>query len=111
MITVNILMTSKDEIKGLKVNGHADFSEHGSDIVCSAVSALTQTALLGLMEVVKLDLKYCIKEGYLSFDMPLIEDEEKKLKAYAIMDTMILGLRNIESNYSPYIRLIVKKEV
>ncbi|MDD2481374.1 MAG: ribosomal-processing cysteine protease Prp [Lutispora sp.] len=111
MITVNILTTAEDKIKELKVNGHADFSEHGSDIVCSAVSALTQTALLGLVEVVKLDFKYCIEEGLLSFSLPHIKDGAKKLKAHAILDTMILGLRNIETNYSPYIRLIVKKEV
>lgn len=111
MITVNILMSAQDRVKELKVKGHADFSEHGTDIVCSAVSALTQTALLGLIEVARLDLKYCVKEGLLNFSIPYIEDGDNKLKADAILDTMVMGLRNIEKNYSPYIRLIVKKEV
>lgn len=111
MITVNILMTAEDRVKELKVTGHADFSEHGSDIVCSAVSALTQTALLGLVEIAELDLKYCIKEGFLSFSIPDTDELDKKLKACAIIDTMVMGLKNIEENYSPYIRLIVKKEV
>ena len=35
-------------ITGYKVSGHAGYSEEGSDIVCSAVSALTQAPLLGL---------------------------------------------------------------
>jgi uncharacterized protein YsxB (DUF464 family) len=34
-------------ITGYKVSGHAGYSEEGSDIVCSAVSALTQAPLLG----------------------------------------------------------------
>lgn len=111
MITVKILYSADNRVKEFKVTGHADFSEYGSDIVCSAVSVLTQTSLLGLVEVVKLDLEYCINEGLLSFSMPQIEDIDKKLKAHAILDTMVMGLKNIEKNYSPYIRLIVKKEV
>lgn len=111
MITVKILMSAQDKVRELKVTGHADFSEYGSDIVCSAVSALTQTALLGLVEIAGLDIKYCVKEGLLSFSVPCTEDRDKKLKSDAILDTMIMGLRNIEKNYSPYIRLIIKKEV
>ena len=34
-------------IVGYKVSGHAGYSEEGSDIICSAVSALTQAPLLG----------------------------------------------------------------
>ena len=33
-------------ITGYKVSGHAGFAEEGSDIVCSAVSALTANAFI-----------------------------------------------------------------
>ena len=32
-------------INGYKVSGHAGFAEEGMDIICSAVSALTQATL------------------------------------------------------------------
>ncbi|SHJ00934.1 ribosomal-processing cysteine protease Prp [Lutispora thermophila] len=111
MITVNIFMSEDDKVIGLEVTGHADYSEFGSDIVCSAVSALTQTALLGLINVAKLDIKYCIDKGLLRFSIPHIEDRDVSLKASAIVDTMVMGLENISKNYSPYIRIVVKREV
>ncbi|HHY78210.1 MAG TPA: ribosomal-processing cysteine protease Prp [Clostridiales bacterium] len=111
MIKVKVLMSQDNRVKELKVTGHADYSEYGDDIVCSAVSALTQTALLGLLNVAQVDMKYCIKKGYLSFSIPEIEDRDKKLKAWAIMDTMIIGLKNLAKNYSPYIKIVVKREV
>jgi len=104
-------MSADDKVKELKVTGHADYSEYGSDIVCSAVSALTQTALLGLLNVAQLDIEYSINEGFLSFSIPQIEDRDVRLKAWAIIDTMVLGLNNIAENYSPYIELVVKREV
>jgi len=111
MITVNIKMSTDDKVVGLEVTGHADYSEYGSDIVCSAVSALTQTALLGLINIAKLDIEYCIDEGLLSFSIPHIEDRDARIKAWAILDTMVMGLKNISENYSPYIRIVVKREV
>ena len=60
-------MSADDKVKELKVTGHADYSEYGSDIVCSAVSALTQTALLGLLNVAQLDIEYSINEGFKLF--------------------------------------------
>ena len=35
-------------LPGFSAHGHADFDEHGKDIVCAAVSAVLQAARLGL---------------------------------------------------------------
>jgi uncharacterized protein YsxB (DUF464 family) len=35
----------------IEAAGHANYAEHGKDIVCAAVSAIMQTALLGLQAV------------------------------------------------------------
>lgn len=37
----------------IKIKGHAEYAEHGKDIVCAAVSAILQTAQLGLSEIAK----------------------------------------------------------
>ena len=39
----------------LTVNGHAGYAQHGEDIVCSAVSALTETLIARLLQ---LDAKF-----------------------------------------------------
>lgn len=33
------------------IEGHAEYAEHGKDIVCAAVSVILQTAQLGLMSI------------------------------------------------------------
>lgn len=35
---------------GFYAEGHADYAERGKDIVCASASAMTQMALIGLME-------------------------------------------------------------
>lgn len=111
MITVEIRKNVLGFTKGFTVKGHSDYGEHGSDIVCSAVSALTQTALLGLKNIVNAEVLYNIKDGFLSCDIPEIKDRDKMLKACAILDTMALGLMNIEKNYSPFVTIAILEEV
>lgn len=38
---------------GYNIFGHANFAPKGKDIVCSAVSSIAQTAILGLNEILK----------------------------------------------------------
>ena len=67
MITVTICKS------GFTVEGHADFKPKGEDIVCAAVSVLTQTALLGLGKYIP-DTDYTIDDtGYLTCTLPEFE--------------------------------------
>ena len=102
MITVTIHY-SNDEITGFTVEGHANFKPCGEDIVCSAVSVLTQAALLGLARYVELD--YIIRDGYLECRLPYLDDADM-MRAAAILETMILGLKNIEKNYPGYVEVL-----
>lgn len=111
MIAVEIKKNEQGFIKGFTVSGHSDYGEHGSDIVCSAVSALTQTALLGLKNIANIKVLYSIKDGFLSCDIPEIKDRDEMLKSCAILDTMVLGLMNIKKNYSPFITIAILEEV
>lgn len=45
MITVKITDNS------IKIEGHADYAPNGSDIVCAAVSAILQSAQLGIINI------------------------------------------------------------
>ncbi len=102
------LLRAKGRLTGFCISGHAGQEEHGSDIVCSAVSALTQAAILGLTEAIKLSgVEYTVEEGYLKCSC---EQAARHEGAQAILETMALGLRSITGNYGKYLK-IVEREV
>ncbi|MBQ8178770.1 MAG: ribosomal-processing cysteine protease Prp [Clostridia bacterium] len=87
-------------IMELEVKGHTGFGEEGTDIVCAAISALTQSALMGLKEVAKLNVESSIGEGYLSFKI-----SETNEKSDAILDTLYIALRDLANGYKRHIKM------
>lgn len=110
MIRIIVYKSHKGIINGFKVTGHSGYGTQGNDIVCSAISALTQTALLGLIKVAKADVDYEMDEGYLSCRVKETESVIKGTMCYAIFETMYEGILNIKESYTKYID-IVEEEV
>ena len=54
-------ITKKDSLRTLK--GHAGYAEPGKDIVCAAVSALTQAFIASIEELTQDKIKYDISVG------------------------------------------------
>ena len=48
---IHITASLSDGHMELKAAGHANYAEHGKDVVCAAVSSIMQTALLGLQAI------------------------------------------------------------
>ncbi|MBO4384746.1 MAG: ribosomal-processing cysteine protease Prp [Clostridia bacterium] len=95
---------------GFTAKGHSGYADKGEDIVCAAVSALTQTAYLGVTELAHAAVDAEQKDGELRLMLrPEITGEERE-KAELILETMLLGLRSIEEKYSDYLK-ILKREV
>ena len=85
--------------------GHADFAEEGSDIVCSAVSALVIT-IFNAME------KYTEDRFLLTAESGLISarfDEPGSPEGRLLMDTLLLGLTEIEEEYPKYLKVSVRE--
>lgn len=94
-------------IKSLVVNGHSGYDDIGKDIVCAAVSSLTIAAINGLLEYVKLDFYYKVKEdGFVEFRIPEIYDDKQFTKTKAILETLYLGLKGVEEEYEGYVKVI-----
>lgn len=110
MIKIVIYKAQDGEITGFKVTGHSGYDARGKDIVCSAVSALAQTALLGLLKVAEVDVDYKIDEGYLKCSLNNTETDKKRVMCDAIFGTMYEGLKSIKESYIKYID-IVEEEV
>ncbi len=103
MIEVSIYY-KESVIKGFTVTGHAGFAAKGEDIVCAAVSAVTQTALLGMLELLGSKPLWKIEEqGYLECWLPSEITPEEEKKAQIILQTMEFGLRNIQVSHEQFL--------
>lgn len=99
-----IIKTDEDKIIGYNVFGHANFAPKGKDIVCSAVSSITQTALLGLKELLKKDIEFEQDNGLLRVQINN-PDKDSNL----LLETMFLGLKKIEKIYPKNVLLKFNK--
>ncbi len=81
---------------GYEVSGHAGYAQKGEDIVCAAVSALTQTALIGLSEVVKAPVDWSVDEKKARLSARVLKSSEG---AQLILRTLEAGLRSIAEQY------------
>jgi len=97
----------KNKIVALACDGHTDYGEEGEDIVCAALSSIVQTAVLGILQVAKIPAEYKVdhKKALLSLKLPdnmLVED---RINADMILETMFLGIADLQSEYGRFIKL------
>lgn len=111
MTKVVFYQSDKGEILGFEASGHAGYGEYGSDIVCAAISALTQATAGGLSEVVKAPVKTKTDEdtGYLSCLIDSGCDDETLSKAQILLVTMKMALTEISRDYPGTIRIIIRE--
>ena len=109
MTTITVYYNG-DRIRGFRAKGHSGYAERGEDIVCAAVSALTQTAYLGVLELVGVESDISQNDGELRMMLPEGMTSEQSEMAELILGTMLLGLRSVEENYSDYLK-VIKREV
>lgn len=87
-------------------DGHSLYGPKGKDIVCAGVSAILQTALLGLEAHLPKSRLFARREdGMLDIKIGRLNMEEEA-KASAILETMLLGLKCIEGEHPGYIKII-----
>ncbi|VBB07876.1 Hypothetical protein LUCI_3141 [Lucifera butyrica] len=96
MITIEIFRNENQGITEFRANGHANAAEHGKDIICAGVAALTQTAVMGLERYLGRDMELEVASGNLA--MRLINSPDHL--SNAILETMLLGLKEI-ANIDP----------
>ncbi|GAX01158.1 ribosomal-processing cysteine protease Prp [Secundilactobacillus silagei] len=97
-----------DRIIGFKLTGHADSGPYGSDIVCSAVSALSISTVNGLAAVASIEPVVVAKQaegGFLSLRMPPVDDYIQDRISQALLQSFQNGLLDVEKQYSKYIRI------
>ncbi len=106
MTTVRI-KRSGGKIVEVSADGHTDYGEEGEDIVCSALSSVIQTAILGLMKVASIPIEYKIldQSGSLEFRLPKDLSEKDRFAADMILETMLCGIADLNEGFSRFIKL------
>lgn len=97
---------SKGKIVSFKIKGHAMPKKESVhiDLICAAISAISQTTLIGIEEVLNIKVKYEIEDGFLNLNLEnqsLVDIE----RCQVLLETMLLGLKSIEITYGKYIKL------
>lgn len=103
------IFKKNDIIWSYQVKGHSGFAEEGKDIVCSAVSTATQMTLVGLKDVLKLNVESIIEDGFLQ--VRLLDGDENNKDAQVLLNTMFLTLKDISKNYAKNVKMEVRKDV
>lgn len=106
MIEVWFVRDDEDHIVEFRVSGHAGFDEYGADIVCAAVSILVQSAILGLEEHLNIEIDVKVVSGMIGCTISEIDDNIMRLRADAILETMLLGLQGIAEEYERNVKII-----
>lgn len=113
MITVNFNRLN-NKLVSFHVDGHAEYYDPKEDtviyddVVCGCVSNLAQVTILGMLEVLKLNPSYVAEEGNIRLDLNSLSIEDID-KAQVLLETMLLGLKNLEISYGKYIKVIVEE--
>lgn len=110
------IFKDKSNILGFEISGHSGYAEEGSDIVCSAISTLSQSICVGLDNV--LNLKPVIeindKKACLKCLLPKGLEIEQNEKAQVLLKTFEESVKLLltgDKKIKKYISLEVKNEI
>lgn len=105
MVSFSIKRDRNNRINGFTCSGHAGYSKKGTDIVCAAVSALTQSAILALERLVgvELTLKADAKTGYM--DCSWENPSDKMDQSQLVIGMVALGLAEIQKQYPDHLKV------
>ncbi|MBM7584834.1 uncharacterized protein YsxB (DUF464 family) [Bacillus pakistanensis] len=109
MIRVYISQDPNGRITSFSMDGHANFAEHGQDIVCAGASAVSFGSINAIIALTGVEPEIEQTDGgYLhctfSEDLPKEKDEQVQL----LLKGMIVSLQTIERDYKKYIKITFK---
>jgi hypothetical protein len=125
MNTFTIVRDDNDKVIKYYGHGHTGYAEHGEDIVCASISAVSQQTALGILNVLNVPahVEMNAEDGFLLVDIinkhdnsSISSDEYNSLvsqnreKIDVLMETMVVMLREIEKQYPEYLKIIEKED-
>lgn len=98
MIKVNY-QKKDNQIKKIKINGHANYGSLGKDIVCASVSSIVITTINGILKIDNESIKYHENESL------VIENVKFDKITNELLNNMLNLLEELESDYPKNIKI------
>ena len=106
MTTIKVYGTASGSVRGFEASGHAGRAQsRRNDLICCAVSVLTQTCVNALEAVAGVMPEVSLSDGYLRCMLPEGMDEKADTAAQIIFRTVLQGLTDIEKTNPKKIRI------
>ena len=105
MISITVFVKD-NKYTGIYSKGHAGYADAGEDIVCAAVSVLMINTLNSIEAFTDDNFDCKQKDGYLDFHIT----EPISDAAQLLMQSLVLGLKDIQKTYGEtYIKIVIKE--
>jgi uncharacterized protein len=101
MLEVTFFRDSRQRLSSIFARGHAEFADHGEDLVCAAVSAILQSARLGLEQHERVDLGAAQKSGLFHIHVPA--EARDREGVVAILATAHLSIRQLAAQFPDHV--------
>lgn len=85
---------------GITIDGHAGYAEAGKDIVCAAVTELTENLIRSIEGLTRDKIKYSISPGRVDVKYKDLSEGAKLL-----VDSFFLGICAIERDFPEYVKI------
>jgi uncharacterized protein YsxB (DUF464 family) len=109
MTTVTLDLLPSGSIARVYSSGHAGYAAQGEDIVCAGISAILQTAVLGLREYLGLSVAVEMQEGELELILERDLPQPQRGQADIVLGTMRLGLESLRLSYPDHLQIIERR--
>ena len=98
MTQITFYKTSAGEYKGFTCDGHAGYANYGEDIVCASISVLVINTINSLEQITGEQMHVVTSEEAGMIRCSFV-DQPLKETSKALMDSLVLGLTQIEKQY------------
>ena len=85
---------------GITVTGHAGYAQSGHDIVCAAVSILTQNLIKSIEDLTDEKIEYSISPGKADIKYGNLSEKSKTL-----VDSFFIGICMLADEFPDYVRI------
>jgi uncharacterized protein YsxB (DUF464 family) len=108
MITITIFQ-DQESVTGFRCVGHAGYAESGNDIVCAGVSALVINTVNSIESLT--DARYQLDTDETTGLIDFTLQDRAGHDAALLLNSMILGLQGIQTDYGDEYLILNYKEV
>ena len=107
-MTEVVFLMSKGKYKGFSLSGHAEYARFGKDIVCAAVSMLTNNVFNSIERLTEDEFTGYADEKKAEFSLNFVD--EPSHDANLIVDSFRLGIESIADAYgSKYVSVKIQE--